>query len=123
MRNNKGLTLIETLFALFILGIVGAVCGMYFSTINRGMEVNRESRQIARLAKNKMEEIKSGHIYIEGRKYYIGDLGNNISFEEGEYRINISVKAINNHTYIRYVDLQVEDGNKAYNLVRYVKLQ
>lgn len=43
-------------------------------------------------SKNKMEEIKSGYVYIDNNRYYFLDLGEIINFKEQDYDISISIR-------------------------------
>ena len=76
------------------------------------------------LAKNKMEEVKSGYIYIDNNRYHILDLEEPIGFREQNYDINISISPLHDHENISRINLEVRDEkeNISYNLIRYIDL-
>jgi hypothetical protein len=125
LGNNRGLTLIEVLLSLFILVVTISVFNGCFSVIGRLITANTIRQEIGTIAKNKMEEIKSGYVYIDNNKYYFLDLGEIISFKEQDYNINISTRPLDNYENISCVNVEVEDGkgNIGYNLVRYINLR
>ena len=124
MRNNRGLTLIEVLLTLFILAATVLIFGKFCLTANRLTNLNITSQEVGMIAKNKMEEIKSGYIYIDNDKHRLLDLGETISFAEQGCNIDISVRPLHNYKNISCVNLEVcnEKGNISYNLIRYINL-
>lgn len=121
--NNKGLTLIDTILALFMFGVLALIFTTHHHAINRAALSNKESKEIGLIAKNKMEEIKSGYIYIEGNRYDILSIGNKVVFEEEGYRIEVAIKALDDYENIKHINLEVRGKDKYYNLVRYVKVE
>ena len=83
------------------------------------------NQEIGILAKNKMEEVKSGYIYIDDDRYYILDLEEPINFGEQNYDINISIRPLHNYENISCINLEVshERENISYNLIRYMDLR
>lgn len=124
MKNNKGLTLIEVLLSLFIFAITILIFNRYCFIINRLTTKNMIKQEIGTIAKNKMEEIKSGYIYIDNNRYCLSDLSETISFEERNYNINVSINPLYDYEDISCINLEVsnEKGNISYNLVRYIDL-
>lgn len=123
MDNNKGLTLVEVLLSLFIFIMVVLVIDQYYYPIYRLISINRESQEMGKIAKNKMEELKSGYIYIDGDKYHVLELEDqNINFEEENYRIDIIIQPVQDYPSISYIKLNVtnEKEGSSYNLVRYI---
>ncbi len=125
MKNNKGLTLIEVLLALFLLTTTVLILNRYFFLINRASAKNKINQKIGILARNKMEEIKSGYIYIDDNRYHILDLEDSISFKEQNYDINISIIPLHDYENISCINLDVRDEreNISYNLIRYIDLR
>lgn len=75
------------------------------------------------IAKNKMEELKSGCIYINDYKYNILDLDDQtINFTEKGYNINVLIKPLEDNENINYVNLKIsnEEEDMFYNLIRYI---
>jgi prepilin-type N-terminal cleavage/methylation domain-containing protein len=124
LGNNRGLTLIEVLLSLFIFAVTISVFNGCFSVISRSIITNTIRQEIGTIAKNKMEEIKSGYVYIDNNRYYFLDLGEIINFKEQDYDINISIRPLDNYENIGCVNVVVrsEKGNTDYNLVRYINL-
>ena len=125
MRNSKGLTLMEVLLALFILTTTVLILNTYCFLINRTTAKNMANQEMGILAKNKMEEIKSGYIYIDDNRYHILDLEDSISFKEQNYDINISIIPLHDYENISCINLDVRDEreNISYNLIRYIDLR
>ena len=125
MKNNKGLTLIEVLLALFLLTTTVLILNRYCFLINRISAKNKINQKIGILAKNKMEEIRSGYIYIDDNRYHILDLEDSISFKEQNYDINISIIPLHDYENISCINLDVRDEreNISYNLIRYIDLR
>jgi len=96
-----------------------------FSVISRLTIINTTRQEIGTIAKNKMEEIKSGYVYIDNNRYYFLDLGEIINFKEQDYDISISIRPLDNYENISCVNVEVGDerGNTDYNLVRYINLR
>lgn len=124
MGDNKGLTLIEVLLSLFIFAITISILNRNCFIVNRLATINIINQEIGMIAKNKMEEIKSGYIYIDDNRYYLLDLEETINFKERNYNINISISPLHDYENISCVNLEVsnEKGNISYNLVRYINL-
>lgn len=101
-----------------------SIFGGCYSVINRLAAINAASQEIGTIAGNKMEEIKSGYVYIDNDKYLLLNLGEDISFEERNHNINISIKPLDDHEGIICVNLEVsnEKENISYNLIRYINL-
>lgn len=125
MGNNRGLTLIEVLLSLFIFTTTILMFNGCFSVISRLTIINTTRQEIGTIAKNKMEEIKSGYVYIDNNRYYFLDLGEIINFKEQDYDISISIRPLDNYENISCVNVEVGDerGNTDYNLVRYINLR
>ena len=83
------------------------------------------NQEIGMLAKNKMEEVKSGYIYIDDDRYYIPDLEESMGFREQNYDINISIRPLHDYENISCINLEVshERENISYNLIRYMDLR
>lgn len=125
MKNNKGLTLIEVLLALFLLITAVSILNTYCFLINRTTAKSVINQEIGILAKNKMEEVKSGYIYIDNNRYHILDLEESIGFKEQNYDINISISPLHDYENISRINLEVRDEkeNISYNLIRYIDLR
>ncbi len=125
MKNNKGLTLIEVLLALFLLITAVSILNTYCFLINRTTAKSVINQEIGILAKNKMEEIKSGYIYIDNNRYHILDLEEFIGFKEQNYDVNISISPLHDYENISRINLEVRDEkeNISYNLIRYIDLR
>lgn len=124
MGNNRGLTLIEVLLSLFIFAATVLIFNRFFSAIGRLTTINTINREIGTIAKNKIEEIKSGYVYIDNNRYCISGLGETVNFKEQDYDISISIKPLHDRENIGCVNVEVENekGNAYYNLVRYINL-
>ncbi len=124
MKNNKGLTLIEVLLALFLLITAVSILNTYCFLINRTTAKSVINQEIGILAKNKMEEVKSGYIYIDNNRYHILDLEEFIGFKEQNYDVNISISPLHDYENISRINLEVRDEkeNISYNLIRYIDL-
>ncbi|MCK9268653.1 MAG: prepilin-type N-terminal cleavage/methylation domain-containing protein, partial [Alkaliphilus sp.] len=109
MKNNRGLTLIEVLLALFLLITTVSILNTYCFFINRATAINKTDQEIGMLAKNKMEEVKSGYIYIDNNRYHILDFEEPISFREQNYYINISINPLHDYEDISRINLEVSD--------------
>lgn len=117
------MTLVEVLLALLIFTTTTLICSKYYNSISRLASINTTGRQMGIIAKNKMEEVKSGYIYIDDYKNNILDIDYAaIDFIEKDYNINILMIPLENNENINYIDLKVTDksGNRSYNLIRYV---
>ncbi|HZK38126.1 MAG TPA: prepilin-type N-terminal cleavage/methylation domain-containing protein [Clostridia bacterium] len=125
MKNNKGLTLIEVLLALFLLITAVSILNTYCFLINRTTAKSVINQEIGILAKNKMEEVKSGYIYIDNNRYHILDLEEFIGFKEQNYDVNISISPLHDYENISRINLEVRDEkeNISYNLIRYIDLR
>lgn len=125
MKNNKGLTLIEVLLALFLLITAVSILNTYCFLINRTTAKSVINQEIGILAKNKMEEVKSGYIYIDNNRYHILDLEESIGFKEQNYDVNISISPLHDYENISRINLEVRDEkeNISYNLIRYIDLR
>ena len=119
--NNKGLTLIEVLLSLFILIMVVLVFNRYTYVLHRFLLIDTDNQAIGELAKNKMEELKSSRIYIDGKENSILGLQNEeISFIEDDYTVDIFIKPLDNSS-INYVNVKVTNKkDDSFNLIRYV---
>jgi hypothetical protein len=117
--------LIEVLLSLFIFTTTILMFNGCFSVISRLTIINTTRQEIGTIAKNKMEEIKSGYVYIDNNRYYFLDLGEIINFKEQDYDISISIRPLDNYENISCVNVEVGDerGNTDYNLVRYINLR
>lgn len=117
--------MIEVLLSLFIFAVTVLIFNRCFCAIGRLATINTISQEIGTIAKNKIEEIKSGYVYIDNNKYCILGLGETINFREQDYDINISIMPLHNHENIGCVNVEVasEKGNTCYNLVRYINLR
>ena len=115
----------EVLLALFILTTTVLILNTYCFLINRTTAKNMANQEMGILAKNKMEEIKSGYIYIDDNKYHILDLEESIDFKEQNYDINISIGPLHDYENISRINLEVRDEkeNISYNLIRYIDLR
>ncbi|MFW5648887.1 MAG: type IV pilus modification PilV family protein [Candidatus Alkaliphilus sp. MAG34] len=124
MENNRGLTLIEVLLALFIFAIAALICSKYFFIISRSSIINTINQEIGAVAKNKMEEIKTGYVYIGDEKHHLLDLEEIANFKEQSYNINIFIEPLHDYENIVCVNLVVGDEkrNISYNLIRYINL-
>lgn len=110
------------MLALFIFSIMILIFSKHYFAINRLADINMTSHRIGATAKNKMEEIKSGYIYIDDNRYSILDLDKSVEFKEQDYNISISISPLQGHENIDRVNLEIENGNVYYNLVRYINL-
>ncbi len=117
--------MIEVLLSLFIFTTTILMFNGCFSVISRLTIINTTRQEIGTIAKNKMEEIKSGYVYIDNNRYYFLDLGEIINFKEQDYDISISIRPLDNYENISCVNVEVGDerGNTDYNLVRYINLR
>lgn len=124
MGNDRGLTLIEVILTLFIFTIMVLIFNKYCFSVNRLATINMTNQEIGMIARNKMEEIKSGYVYIDNNRYCLLDLGETINFKEQNYNINISIRPLHDYENINQVNLEVsnEKGNVYYNLIRYIDL-
>ncbi len=123
--NQKGSTLAEVLLSLFILAIVTISFNRFYYLIQNLIYVDSVNQQIAQIAKNKMEEIKSGYVYINEEKLSITDLNqDHINFNENNYKVDIFINFLSDNTSSCYVNVVVnsQDGESQYNLVRYINL-
>lgn len=122
LNNNKGLTMIETILAVLVLSFMLVIFKNLNTVLNRAVNINKTSRQVGIIAKNKIEEIKSGYIYIDNNKYNILDLGETINFKEENYNVDVFVSSLPNYENINRIGLKVsnESGNISYNLIRYI---
>ena len=91
LRNNKGLTFIEVLLKLFVFSIILLTFNKHCLIINKMKKINTINHEMGIVAKNKMEEIKSGYIYIDDNRHFILDLGESITFEEQNYNIKFQL--------------------------------
>ena len=117
--------MIEVLLALFLLITTVSILNTYCFFINRATAINKTDQEIGMLAKNKMEEVKSGYIYIDNNRYHILDFEEPISFREQNYYINISINPLHDYEGISRINLEVSDEkeNISYNLIRYIDLR
>ncbi len=109
---------------LFVFTTLVLVFSRCYPVVNRLETINTTKQEMGTLAKNKMEEIKSGYIYIDDKRHLFLDLGDSISFKEHNYDINIAVKPLYDYENIRLVNLEVsnEKENTYYNLIRYIDM-
>lgn len=125
MLNNKGSTLVEVLLSLLILSILILVVSRSNYFIHRLILANAQTQQMGQVAKNKIEELKSNRIYIEGEEHLIFQLEyENISFVEEEYNVDVSIKPLYENPNIKYINVSVSNhkDNRIYNLIRYINL-
>ena len=117
--------MIEVLLALFLLITAVSILNTYCFLINRTTAKSVINQEIGILAKNKMEEIKSGYIYIDNNRYHILDLEEFIGFKEQNYDVNISISPLHDYENISRINLEVRDEkeNISYNLIRYIDLR
>lgn len=91
--------------------------------IHRLVFIDTVNRQMGEVAKDKMEELKSNCIYIEGEEYSILELQKEpISFKEKGYKIDVFIIPLHDNTNIHYINLKIanETGDAFYNLIRYI---
>lgn len=117
--------MIEVLLALFLLITAVSILNTYCFLINRTTAKSVINQEIGILAKNKMEEVKSGYIYIDNNRYHILDLEESIGFKEQNYDVNISISPLHDYENISRINLEVRDEkeNISYNLIRYIDLR
>lgn len=117
--------MIEVLLALFLLITAVSILNTYCFLINRTTAKSVINQEIGILAKNKMEEVKSGYIYIDNNRYHILDLEEFIGFKEQNYDVNISISPLHDYENISRINLEVRDEkeNISYNLIRYIDLR
>ena len=117
--------MIEVLLALFLLITAVSILNTYCFFINRTTAKSVINQEIGILAKNKMEEVKSGYIYIDNNRYHILDLEEFIGFKEQNYDVNISISPLHDYENISRINLEVRDEkeNISYNLIRYIDLR
>lgn len=118
---NKGSTLAEVLLSLFILSIVFVSFNQFYYQIQRLTLMDKVNQEMIRICKNKMEDFKSGRIYIEEEEYSLSEITEQaISFKEEGYDINIFINPLDdtNLNYSIKISVSKDGGNYQYNLIR-----
>jgi prepilin-type N-terminal cleavage/methylation domain-containing protein len=102
MRNEKGITLIEVIIALALLGIIGLAFLGALSTASNAVFITDERATAESLARTEMEYIKSQD-YIDYSDSDHGEYG--IITPPTDYTVEVSVIPFNPDTGDPYADL------------------
>lgn len=121
---KRGFTLVEVLLTLFILSVSVLIFGQYSSLFYKMEDMEDVYQKITDLSVSKMEELKSGRIYIDGEAYLIlEDEDGIIRFEEDGCTIEVHMRSIPRLPDIKQVTIRVSSNKKQYqyHLVRLIR--
>ena len=121
---KRGFTLVEVLLTLFILSVSVLIFGQYSSLFYKMEDMEDVYQKITDLSVSKMEELKSGRIYIDGEAYLILEDGDGIiRFEEDGCTIEVHMRSIPRLPDIKQVTIRVNSNKKQYqyHLVRLIR--
>ena len=117
---NKGSTFAEVLLSLFILSVVIVSFGQFNYHIQRLNLIEVTNEEMSKICKDKIEEIKTGRIYIEEKEYFLSEFNEDtIDFKEKGYDVNISIKRLVDNKKIHYINIYVNKDKYQYNMIRY----
>lgn len=120
---KKGFTLVEVLLTLFILLGSVFIFGQYSRLFYKMEGMDNIYQKLTDLSISKIEELKSGRIYINGEEHLIlGDVDEIIIFEEEDCNIEVHMKDVPHLSDLKYVNIQVSSKKSQYryHLIRFI---